>query len=484
MPTNYDCDLVVIGSGPAGEKGGAQAAYFGKKVVLVERAPCLGGAGINTGAVPSKTLRETALYFSGLRQRGLYGIDYSLKERLKVGDLMYRERIVVENEWGIIKRNLERHNIEVIWGEASFKDAHTVRVRKRDGTEQDLTTEIILIATGSSPHHPPEIPFDHQVIYDSDSILRMNRIPKTMAIVGGGVIGSEYASIFTALGVQVTLVESRERLLPFVDAEIADRLKQQLEGIGLRFIFNDRAVKIEVEQDRARITLERGEVLQCDIALFAAGRQSNVQGLGLEELGVKLGSRGLVLVNEKYQSSVPNIYAAGDVIGFPALASTSMEQARVAMVHSFNLKYKERVSPVLPLAVYTIPEISLAGLTEEACKERSIPHLVGRSYYEKSPRGQIIGDLSGMLKLIFSPADKKLLGVHLIGELASELVHIGAQVMAMDGTIDAFVQAVYNYPTLADSYKYAAYDGLGNLQKWQQSKRMLEDEPSALTPKS
>jgi NAD(P) transhydrogenase len=467
MPTNYDYDLVVIGSGPAGEKGGAQAAYFDKKVAIVERAPCLGGACINTGTLPSKTLRETALYFSGLRQRGLYGIDYSLKEELKIGDLMYRERIVIENEWRIIKHNLERHNIEVIWGEAFLKDAHTVRVRQRDGTEQALTTEIILIATGSSPYHPPEIPFDHQVIYDSDSILRMNRIPKSMAIVGGGVIGSEYASIFTALGVQVTLVESRERLLPFVDAEIADRLKKQLESIGLRFIFNDRAVNVKVEQDRARITLARGEVLQCEIALFAAGRQSNVWGLGLEELGIKLGNRGLVLVNEKYQSSVPNVYAAGDVIGFPGLTSTSMEQARVAMVHAFNLKYKERVSPVLPLAVYTVPEISLVGLTEETCKERSIPYLVGRSYYETNPRGQIIGDLSGMLKLIFSPADKKLFGVHLIGELASELVHIGAQVMAADGTIDAFIHNVYNYPTLADSYKYAAYDGLGNLQKWQ-----------------
>jgi NAD(P) transhydrogenase len=468
MPTNYNYEVVVIGSGPAGEKGGAQAAYFAKRVALVERAPHLGGAAINTGTVSSKTLRETALYFSGLRQRGLYGVDYNIKEGLTVGDLMYRQRIVVENEWRLIKRNLERHNIEVIWGEASFKDAHTVRVRKRDGTEQDLTADIILIATGSSPHHPREIPFDHRVIYDSDSILRMSHIPKTMAVVGGGSIGSEYASIFTALGVEVTLVESRGRLLPFVDAEIADRLKKQLEDIGLRFIFNNRAVEIEVEKDRARITLEDGEVLQCEIALFAAGRQSNVQGLGLEELGVKLGNRGLVLVNDKYQTNVPNIYAAGDVIGFPALASTSMEQARVAMVHAFDLKYKERISPIIPLAVYTIPEISMAGLTEEACKEKGLSYLVGRSYYEKSPRGQIIGDLGGMLKLIFSPTDKKLFGVHHIGEMASELIHIGAQVMATDGTIDDFIHAVYNYPTLSDSYKYAAYDGLGNLQRWQQ----------------
>jgi NAD(P) transhydrogenase len=482
MPKNYNYDVVVIGSGPAGEKGGAQAAYFGKRVALVEREPYLGGTAINTGTISSKTLRETALYFSGLRQRGLYGIDYNIKEGLTVGDFMYRERIVVENEWRLIKRNLERHNIDVIWGEASLNDAHTVRVRRRDGTEQELTTDIILIATGSSPHHPAEIPFDHRVIYDSDSILRMSHIPKTMAVVGGGLIGSEYASIFTALGVQVTLVESRDRLLPFVDAEIADRLKQQLEAIGLRFIFNDRAVKIAVAKDHARITLKGGEVLECEIALFAAGRQSNVRGLGLEELGVQLGNRGLVLVNEKYQTSVPNIYAAGDVIGFPALASTSMEQARVAMVHAFDLKYKEGICPIIPLAVYAIPEVSMAGLTEEACKEKGISYLVGRSFYEKSPRGQIIGDLSGMLKLIFSPTDKKLFGVHHIGELASELVHVGAQVMATEGTIDTFIQAVYNYPSLSDSYKYAAYDGLGNLQRWQESK--LQEKRSALTTRS
>ena len=476
MPTSYNYEVVVIGSGPAGEKGGAQAAYFGKRVALVEREPHLGGAAINTGTISSKTLRETALYYSGLRQRRLYGIDYNIKEGHTVGDFMYRERCVVENEWKIIGRNLERHNIELICGEASLKDAHTVRVRKRDGTEQELTADIILIATGSSPHHPREIPFDHSVIYDSDSILRMSHIPKTMAVVGGGAIGSEYASIFTALGVQVTLVESRGRLLPFVDAEIADRLKKQLADIGLRFIFNTRAVEIAVENDGTRITLEGGEVLQCEIALFAAGRQSNVHELGLEELGVKLGNRGLVLVNEKYQTSVPNIYAAGDVIGFPALASTSMEQARVAMVHAFDLKYKERIAPIIPLAIYTIPEISMAGLTEEACQEKGISYLVGRSYYEKSPRGQIVGDLSGMLKLIFSPTDKKLLGVHHIGESASELIHIGTQVMATDGTIDAFIQAVYNYPTLSDSYKYAAYDGLGNLQRWQQGN--LKEERS------
>ena len=460
-------DLVVIGCGPGGEKGAAQAAYFGKSVAIIDRAPNPGGAGTNTGTVPSKTLRETALYFSGLRQRGLYGIDYSIKERLTIADFMYRERIVVENEWGIIRRNLERHHIELIQGEASLKDPHTVRVAKPDGQEIDLESEIILIATGSSPHRPPGVPFDHRIIYDSDSILHMDRIPKSMAIVGGGVIGSEYAGIFTALGVKVTLVDSRDRLLPFIDSELAKRLQTQLEKLGLRFLFNDRVNSVEVQGDHVELALEGGEVLSCEIVLYAAGRQSNVQGLGLENLGVKLGNRGLILVNKKYRTTVPNIYAAGDVIGFPALASTSMEQARVAIVHAFQLGYKKQVSSVLPLAVYTIPEIAMVGLTEDECIVRGIPYLVGRSYYEKSPRGQIIGDLTGMLKLVFSPADKKILGIHQIGEMASELVHIGAHVMAAGGTIDAFIHAVYNYPTLADSYKYAAYDGLGNLQKWQ-----------------
>jgi len=463
---HYDYDLIVIGSGPAGEKGAAQAAYFGKKVALIERSAHLGGAGINTGTVPSKTLRETALYFSGLRQRGLYGIDYSLKENLTVANFMYRQSSVVENQWHLIQRNLERHNIELVRGVATLKDAHTMSVRQPNGAAIDLTTDVILIATGSSPHHPPDVPFDHRVIYDSDSILHMSHIPKNMVVVGGGVIGSEYASIFTALGVHVTLVDSRERLLPFVDLEIAQRLQQQLERLGLEFLFNDRVVDIKISAGSAAIKLNGGKSLNCEIALFAAGRQSNVQELNLENLGVKLGQRGLVLVNEKYQTSVSNIYAAGDVIGFPALASTSMEQARVAMVHAFNLRYKEQIASILPLAVYTIPEISMVGLSEEDCRKKNLPYLAGCAYYENNARGQIIGDLSGMLKLIFSPDDKKLLGVHLIGEMASELVHLGAQVLAAGGTIDSFIHSVYNYPSLADIYKYAAYDGLGKLNRY------------------
>ena len=470
MTRTYEYDLVVIGAGPAGEKGAAQAAYFGKKVAVVDRLPTsVGGASLNTGT-HSKALRETALSLSGLRQRRLYGIDYSLNPRLDISRIMHREKAVVKTERATITHNLEHHHIETVWGRASLKDPHTVRVTLKDSGVRDLSAEIILVATGSSPFRPAGVPFNNPRLHDSDSILRLKYLPRSLAIIGGGVIGSEYASVFTALGVKVTLVDARERLLPFLDAEIASRLQSTLERNGLHFIFNTRVEKTTATAQRVRITLNTGQVLNVEAALFAAGRQSNVQGLGLEALGVALGQRGLVLVNEKYQTSVPNIYAAGDVIGFPALASTSMEQGRVAMVHAFDLHYKERISPVVPLAVYTIPEIAMAGLTEDECRQKNLPCLVGRAFYANNRRGQIIGDTDGMIKLVFSPLDKKLLGVHIIGELASELVHQGADVLANGGSIDAFINSVFNFPTLSDLYKYAAYDGLGKWNELQEQR--------------
>jgi NAD(P) transhydrogenase len=468
LTKKYDYDLIVIGGGPAGEKGASKAAYYGKRVALIERAPYLGGAGINTGTVPSKTLRESALYFSGLRQRGLYGIDYSLKENLSIKDFMYRERLVVENERQRIEQTMRRHNITVLHGEGSLKDVHTVQVESADKVS-DISGEVILIATGSSPHNPPEIPFDKTLIYDSDSILHMDHIPKTMAVVGGGVIGTEYASIFTALGIEVTLIEPRGRIVSFLDSEIGKCLMDQLTELGLHFIFGDRMAAIEARGDHIQLTLEKGGSLDFEVALIAAGRQSNVKGLGLEGIGVKLGERGLILVDENFKTNIPNIFAVGDVIGFPAMASTSMEQARAAIVHAFDLEYKEKLAPFLPLAVYAIPEVSSIGLTEDECKAQDIPHLIGRAYYKENARGQIIGDLGGMLKLVFSPIDKKLLGTHIIGEQASELIHIASHVMLTGGPIDAFIEAVYNYPTLADSYQYAAYDGLANLEKWRET---------------
>lgn len=468
MTENYD--LIVIGAGPAGEKGASKAAQYGKRVALIERAPYLGGAGINTGTIPSKTLRESALYFSGLRQRGLYGIDYSLRENLTVKDFMYRERTVVRKERKMIMEHIEEHHIDLIHGEASLKGARRVTVNSSQG-EEELCGDMILIATGSSPHHPAEIPFDHELICDSDSILKIKRLPKTMVVVGGGVIGTEYASIFTALDIRVTLIERTDRIVSFVDSEIGQRLTDQLAKLGLKFLFNERMTAIERRDDHVHLTLEKGGSLDAEVALIAAGRQSNVQGLGLEEVGVKLGQRGLILVDENYRTNIPNIYAVGDVIGFPALASTSMEQARAAVVHAFDLKYKETLAPYLPFAVYAVPEISMIGLTEDECKEREIPYLVGRAYFAENARGQIIGDTSGMIKIIFSPKDKKLLGAHLIGEQASELIHIAEHVMLAEGPIDAFIHAVYNYPTLSDSYQYAAYDGLEQHAKWLESKK-------------
>jgi len=455
-------DLVVIGCGPAGEKGAAQAAYFGKRVAVIERAPAVGGSCINTGTVPSKTLRESALYFSGLKQRGLYGIDYSLKENLTVHDFMHHERAVVEMERSRILKNLELHKIELLRGQASFSDSHTIVVTGTEGT-RSLNAEVILIATGSKPHRPPEIAFDDLHTFDSDTFLHMDRIPKSLAVIGGGVIGCEYASIFVALGVDVTLVDGRDQLLPFLDAEISKRLRDRFLALGMHLWFNERPVKAENYADGARLYMKSGKTLEVEAALFAAGRRAAVDNLGLDKAGLAINDRGYVPVDEHYRTAIPNIYAAGDVIGFPALASTSMEQARVAVCHAFGLNYKQRVASLLPMGVYTIPEISAAGETEESCKEKGVGYCVGRAHYENNARGHIMGDTAGMLKLIFAPSDRKLLGISMIGESATELIHIGMMILDKGLTIDEFIEQVFNYPTLSETYKYAAYDGLGNL---------------------
>jgi NAD(P) transhydrogenase len=456
-------DLVVIGSGSAGEKGAAQAAYFGKRVAVIERSPNLGGAGVNTGTVPSKTLRESALYFSGLRQRGLYGIDYSLREGLTVQGFMHRKDAVVSAERLKIASNLAAHNIGLIAGAAQFEDSHTVNAVDQQGACRSLYGEIILIATGSKPHRPPEIPFDDETIFDSDSILTMDRIPKSMIVVGGGVIGCEYASIFTAMGVEVALVDGRERLLPFLDAEISELLRARLASLGLKFFFQERVKGTERIAGAVRMTLASGQVVEAETALFAAGRRGAVDGMCLERAGLGINPRGNIDVNDHYQTHVRHIYAAGDVIGFPALASTSMEQGRVAMCHAFGFPYKERLASQLPMGIYTIPEISAVGETEESCKIRKISYVVGRAKYANNARGQIIGESTGLLKLIFRPDNKQLLGVQIFGEGATELIHLGMAVLESGGAIDTFIELVFNFPTLSELYKYAAYDGLGNL---------------------
>ena len=460
--THYD--LIVIGSGPAGEKGAAQAAYFGKRVAIVEQAQEVGGTGINTGTIPSKTLRETALYFSGFQQRGLYGVEHRVISDLTVNDFLYREHEVVRSLGTLVLQNIERHHIDLIHGRASFDDPHTVRVQR--GERQPdllLNADVVLIATGSVPSRPRNISFDDPRLYDSDTILRMEQMPRSIAVVGAGVIGCEYTTIFAALGLEVTLIDGRDRLLGFLDDELSERLKQHMEALNVTVRLGEDVKQVQSRPDALYVTLRSGVTAAVDCVLFAAGRAGNTTGLGLEKVGIPVNDRGLITVNDRYQTAIPHIYAAGDVIGFPALAATSMEQARVAMVHAFDLKYKARVAPLFPLAVYSIPEVAMVGETEESCRGKAIDYCVGRAYYRQNARGQIAGDLNGLVKLVFRREDKKLLGVHIIGGSASELVHIGLMVLQTGGTIDTFIDSVFNYPTVGEAYKYAAYDGLGHL---------------------
>ncbi|HYM62470.1 MAG TPA: Si-specific NAD(P)(+) transhydrogenase [Thermoanaerobaculia bacterium] len=459
-------DLIVIGSGPAGEKGAAQAAWFGKRVAMIEREPVLGGACVNTGTIPSKTLRESALHLSGFRQRGFSSaVDVSFKRNITIADFMYRRHLVVEKEWHRIDENLRRHDIDRYQGDARLLSANDVAVRNAVG-EEHLRGEIILLATGSGPYRPDHVPFDDESVCDSDTILRMETIPASLAVVGAGVIGCEYAAIFAALGVEVHLLDGRTTLLPHIDREIMRVLLGELQnrlGVVLHLgVDVDTIVKAD---GGITMTLKDGSTLRTEKVLYAAGRSSNVGGLGLDAVGVKTGNRGLLLVNENYQTNVPNIYGAGDVIGFPALASTSMEQARVAMVHAFDLKYKTAVAKILPYAIYTIPEIATIGMTEEDCKAKGMACEVGRAYFRDNARGQIVGDTRGMIKLVFETESLKLVGVHIVGENASELLHVGMMVMQFGETIHAFIDSVFNFPTLGEAYKYAAYDGLGSIAR-------------------
>jgi NAD(P) transhydrogenase len=454
-------DLVVIGCGPAGEKGAAQAAYFGKRVCLIEQAPKPGGAAVNTGTVPSKTLRETALYFSGLRQRGMYGVDYHIKRDITISDFMFRERAVVEAEWKLIDDNIKRHGIVQLQGAGRFVDAHTVEVIRYGMDPRRVTADNFLIATGSHPQQPPDIEIDGQVLVDSDSLLTLQTIPAAMVVIGGGVVGCEYACIFAALGSRVTIVSSRPRLLAHLDGEVCDALRQQMTSrLGIQVILDVEVQGITVDGDRGHVTVADGTEINADCILYSAGRIGATRGLGLENVGIRPNTRGFISVNDEYRTTVPHILAAGDVIGFPAMASTSMEQARVAVCNAFDLRYKQAVASTVPYGVWTIPEIAMVGETPEQLTARGVDFEVGRSGFRINPRGQIIGDLDGFVKLVFDPDSQKLLGVSLVGEGACELIHIGAACMTFGGTIDFFIQSVFNFPALADAYKYAAYDGL------------------------
>lgn len=458
-------DLIVIGSGPAGEKGAAQAAYFGKRVALIEREPVLGGAAANTGTLPSKTLRETALYLSGFRQRGLYGVNMALKDKVTARDFLFRERQVQHTEHMRIIANLKRHRIDLFKGSASFVDPHTIRIENRGASEARLSAGAVLIATGSHPFRPAVFPFHDARVYDSDSILNLHDIPREMLVVGGGVIGCEYACMFAALGIRVTLLEGRERLLAFLDSEVAQLLTRSMVEMGIDVRFNETVAAVTSTPAQLTATLASGNKVTADTLLIAAGRSGNTDKLNLAAAGLTAAKRGLIEVNEHYQTTVPHIYAAGDVIGFPALAATSMEQARVAMVHAFDLKYKTRVAPILPYGIYTIPECSMAGETEESLGKKGVAHLAGIAPYDANARGQIIGAKHGFLKLLFASDSMKLLGVHAIGEQASELVHIGLVALHAGAGAELFIETCFNYPTLGELYKYATYDALARRAK-------------------
>jgi NAD(P) transhydrogenase len=459
-------DLIVVGAGPAGEKGAVQAAYFGKRVCLVERAPRPGGAAVNTGTIPSKTLRESAHHFTGLRERGLHAIDLRVKPDITIPDFMRRERSVIETEWEIIAQNIERHGITTIQGSARFLDPHTLEVT-RYGTERRLVAAPhVLLATGSVPLAPSGYAIDGEVVVDSDSLLTLQRIPTSMIVVGGGVLGCEFACMFAALGTRVTLLNARSRLLSHLDHEAGDVLRQAMTArLGITVHGNVEIADLQVVDGRAHVTLTDGITLDAGVVLVCTGRAGNAASLGLERIGVEVDERGFIRVDDRYRTSVPHISAAGDAIGYPALASAAIEQARVAVCHAFELQYKRRVSTILPYAVWSIPEVAVDGQTEEALLARGIPCETGRASFRLNPRGQILGATEGFLKLVFHPEDQRLCGVTIVGEGACELIHVGMTVLAYGGTLDYFIQAAFTFPSLTDAYKYAAYDGLQRLQR-------------------
>jgi NAD(P) transhydrogenase len=423
---------------------------------------------VHTGTLPSKTLREAALYLTGFHKRELYGMTLDLDRQASVRRLMGRLRTVTDEQVAQIARNLDRHQVTLVSGTAEFASPHELVVHDTscEGDLRRLTADVFLIATGSSPLRPAGIPFDDPDVEDSDTILNLDRIPDSLAVVGGGVIGCEYACIFAALGTRITIVEGRPALMRFLDAEISGSLRQSLEREGHRVRLGDAVRAIErVPGGPLRLALKSGEELLVDKVLYSAGRAGNTAGLGLAGAGIKTDAKGRLLVNEHFQTSAPHIYAAGDVIGSPALASVSMEQGRVAMCHAFDLEYKTRVAPLTPFGVYTIPEISMIGATEEELTAAGIVYEAGRARYEDNARGQITGEKDGLLKLLFEVPSKKLLGVHMIGDNATELIHIGLMAMTFDSTIDVFIDSVFNFPTLSETYKYAAYDGLGRLAR-------------------
>lgn len=466
---DFDYDLIVIGSGPSGQRAAIQAAKLGKRVAVIERARAVGGVCVHTGTIPSKTFREAVMHLSGFRERGIYGASYRVKPDISIDDLLHRVNHVVSTEVDVIRSQMSRNRVELLEGSARFIDAHTIEMSAASGAgTRQLTAARVVIACGTEAARDDHIPFDGQRIFTSDDILGLRFLPRSIIVVGAGVIGIEYATMFAALGVRVTIIDKRNVLLPFLDHEISTALTYIAQQHNVLMRLGEEVADIALLPDAAKpveVQLKSGKVLHAEAALYSIGRVGATTRLELHNAGVEVDDRCRVPVNHNFQSNVEHIYAVGDVIGFPSLASTSYEQGRAAARHAFGLLKEDADASIrlFPYGIYTVPEISTIGKSENELTEAGTPYEIGKAYYREIARGQILGDRSGLLKLIFNPEDKRLLGVHIIGEQASELVHIGQAVMALGGTIDYFVDAVFNFPTLGECYKTAALDGLNRM---------------------
>lgn len=455
-------DLIVIGSGPAGQKGAIAAAKSGAKVAIIDKKSMLGGVSLHRGTIPSKTLREVIIYLSGIRQRNFYGDNYAVKQNISTSDLTDRLNIVEKREMSVIYDQLYRNRIQLYYGLARFIDRNTVEVETDNGLET-FRSKQFLIACGTRPALDSSIPFDGKSIIDVDQILNIQSLPKSMIIAGAGVIGLEYAAMFATMGVQITLIDRNKEVLPFVDREIIQILINYLQNEKTYFWLSENITQIERRGNKdVEVRLESGRALEAEMFLYAVGRQCNSDLLNLEAIGLETDERGRIDVNENFQTHIPHIYAAGDVVGFPALAATSMEQGRLAACRIFGAPAEYRTD-LLPYGIYTIPEISMIGKTEQELLEQNIPYEIGKSKFIELARGGIMGVETGLLKLLFDPKTHKLFGVHIIGETATELIHIGQAVLSFGGTIEYFRDTVFNYPTLAEAYKVAALDGLNKL---------------------
>jgi NAD(P) transhydrogenase len=464
MQEIHHYDIVVIGSGPAGEKAALQASKLKKQVALIEKSTHLGGASLHTGTIPSKSLRETVMHLALLRQQ-THGIDIKFKENLTTRELMYRKEIVIQDQENSLRRNLEKNHITVIEGIPRFQSATILEITPADSSEKyEITADYTIIATGSSPRRPKWAPFDNECVFDSDSILDIKHLPKKVTIIGAGVIGCEYASIFSKIGIRVNLIARDRNILPFVDRQIAENLMYQMrnERITLRLGENVEGIE-KINTDEIHVKLESQKVLHCSTVLVAAGRFANSGGLNLDKVGVELGKNGLIKTNDNYQTDQPNIYAVGDVIGFPGLASTSMSQARIAVLHAFGKLEFEKMPKNLPLGIWTIPAVSMVGKTEEELTDECTPYEIGIAHFKEISRAHIMGEEEGILKLLFDPETLKILGIHIIGPHASELIHLGHSVMFFEGTIQYFMNTVFNSPTLDEAYRIAAFNGMNRL---------------------